>query len=166
MVTRGFHAFAIFRFDHDRSIHAALLLQVGVTVIPIGSSLPERKFKDPRLARLDRRRGDVRHAILRIRHQQAMPVDRCLFTLEQIFYANACRIAFPKSQRRPWNATIEHQGPRRLHSRFRRPTRFGDIQVILNNAGKKHAARRKNGKNVSNQSNKDCLPRIIKHLPY
>lgn len=61
--------------DNDGAIYAALLLQVGVRVIPVGSALTNGKLISKSHTRLNRWEADVRNAIHVGRHEHPMPVD-------------------------------------------------------------------------------------------
>jgi hypothetical protein len=60
--------------DDDAAIHAALLLEMCVRVKPVGAAVPQRELKSVGGAGLDRRCGDMRHAVFFVRQQQAVPV--------------------------------------------------------------------------------------------
>ena len=58
--------FSLPRMDNDRAIHADLLLEHRVRVIPIGAMLTDEKPKCVGLVWLDRCRGEIGHTIVLI----------------------------------------------------------------------------------------------------
>ncbi len=61
--------------DDDGTVNAALLLQAGVRMIPVGSALANGKFISIGCAGLDGREADVRDAVHIRGHEQTVPVD-------------------------------------------------------------------------------------------
>ena len=62
--------------EHDGAVNAPLLLQAGVGVIPVGAVVDNGVLVGERSARLDRRHGQEGHAVLVLRQQHPVPVDR------------------------------------------------------------------------------------------
>src|SRR3546814_1300488 len=58
------------------AVGAVLLLHAGVAVEPVGAALHDREAVGEGLAGRDAGETDPRHAVLRGRHDQAVPVDR------------------------------------------------------------------------------------------
>ncbi len=80
--TRGRRPVAcrVLRLDDERAEQPLRHLLGGVVVrvvhVRAGVAVPDRELVDEGLARLDRRLGDERHAVHRVRDDQAVPVDR------------------------------------------------------------------------------------------
>ena len=71
----GFYRLAVLRVKHDGAIDAALFLQAGVRVVPVGAVMDDGVFVGERGARPDWRHGEVGDAILVLRQEYAVPVD-------------------------------------------------------------------------------------------
>jgi hypothetical protein len=125
----AFHRLAAAWLDDDAAIHAALLLQMGVRVKPVGAAVPQRELKGVRGARLDRRCGDMRHAVFFVRQQQAVPVRGGFLVLEIIVDADAGEVALTEAQHRAGNAAIDGEhadGPASGALDV-----LGDVQVVF-----------------------------------
>ena len=106
IVPVGVHPFAFLRRDDDRAERPFRLLQVRVAVIPVGAGLDDREGVGEGLARLDPVEADRRHAVLLIRQDQAMPVDRGVL-VEIVGDVERHLFAFREPQHRPRRRAVE-----------------------------------------------------------
>jgi len=94
--------------DHDSPVHAGLLLQAGMAVVPIGAALAELEAVGEGLARRDRSKSvESRRAVHVAVEQQPVPVDRGRF-LETVGGLDGHFFAFAPAQRRRRNRTAHH----------------------------------------------------------
>ena len=75
-------------------------------MIPVSLRVPQRELERVRRAGPDARRRDARHAVLRVRQQDAVPVQRSLLARESVVDADARRVADRETQRWRWDAAI------------------------------------------------------------
>ena len=130
-VVISFDPLAAFGSDDDAPVNAELLLQDAVGVIPKGAAVPQPEAILSCLARLDGGHVHMRNAVLVIRHQQAVPVDRgCL--LQVIAHPQHGIIALGEAQRRAWQAAIDRH---RLLAASLRSVSLGEHQIVIHRAG-------------------------------
>ena len=120
------------RQHDDAAIHAALLLEDGVRVIPVGARLPQAELIRERPARRNRRHVHMRHAVHRVRHKQAVPVDARLLA-HRVAHDDARRIALGETQRGRGDAAIHSHrlgvAPGEIHARVaEREFEFDDLR--------------------------------------
>ena len=81
------------RLDDERAVEAALLLEAGVAVVPVGAALPHAEAIRVGLARVDAVEAQAGHAVHVGRQQDAVPVDRRVFTrARSTRAASPCRL--------------------------------------------------------------------------
>ena len=86
------------RLDDDCTLDAAMLLQPGVRVVPIGSRLPERELEQVLAARRDRRCGQVWDAVHFVGQEQTVPADGGFLGCER--FLTVMRAVSPSRKRR------------------------------------------------------------------
>ena len=97
---------AFFRFDNNCTVHTGLLLQSGMTVIPISACLLSRKVIGEGCFRLNAGEADARHAILLIRQDEPMPMDRGVF-IKFIGHIDGEFFTFFKAQHGSRNGAVD-----------------------------------------------------------
>ena len=100
---------ALERLDDDGAVNAALLLQVGVGVVPIGSALADGKFVVERFAGPDGREAEVRDAVHPGRDQDAVPVDGGIL-VHPVMDADTGEVSLPEAQGRARDAAVDGHG--------------------------------------------------------
>ena len=116
----GIDAVILGRMNHDRADLAALFLQSGMAVIPVGARLPDREIDFEALARGDPRKSHAGNAVHLKRQQQAVPVHRGRF-IEMVVYPQAGITAFPEFQDRAGRTVVDGE---------RRSPAAGDIDAL------------------------------------
>ena len=76
-----------------------------MTVKPVGPRLSDRKFVGESLPRLDTRKTDPRNAILFVRQNQTMPVNRG-HLIQVVSHLDGNLFTFLEPHNRPWGFTI------------------------------------------------------------
>ena len=76
-----------------------------MTVKPVGPRLSNRKLIGESLARLDTRKTDPRNAILFVRQNQTMPVNRG-HLIQIVSHLDGNLFTFLEPHNRPWGLTI------------------------------------------------------------
>ena len=94
------------RVDDDGREEAFELLESGVRVVPVGTSLDDGKFVDEGAMRRDARETDAGHTIHVHRRQQPVPVDGG-FLVHSVLDRDPQMLTFPQSQQRPWHGAVD-----------------------------------------------------------
>ena len=103
---------AMERFDHDGPVNAALLLQVGVGVVPVGSALADGEFVGEHFAGPDGRKAKAGNAVHPGRDQGAVPVDGRVLA-HPVMDVDAGEVPLPEAQGGPRAAAVNGSYPRR-----------------------------------------------------
>ncbi|MNZ33149.1 hypothetical protein D3C78_504890 [compost metagenome] len=100
--------FRFFRFDDDRPVHPSLLLQSGMTVIPVGAALLQGELIEVLAPRLNAGKAKAWHAVHVGRQDDAVPVQRCRLG-QAIAHAQGDSVAFTPAQHRAGQAVVDGQ---------------------------------------------------------
>ena len=111
------------RLDDNGTVNAALLLQAGVGVIPVGSALANGKLISKGCAGLDGRVGDVGDAIHIRGHEHSVPVDGG-FHAHLVMNVDASEVSLFEAQGRAGNDPVDGHAPSGLS---------GDVDFLLGN---------------------------------
>ena len=98
------------RFDNDGAIHAFLLLEIRVRVVPVGPTLSDRKFIGKGGPGTNRRKIDVGNAVHIGGHEHSVPVNGGLY-LHLIMDTDSCDIALFKAQSGSRNSAVDGHAP-------------------------------------------------------
>ena len=95
--------------DDQRAVHAELLLEAGMAVVPVGAVLlhPEAVFVQA--VRRDAGEAETRHAVHVGRQQDAVPVDRGVHR-QAVAHAQGHGVAFAPAQQRAGNRAVDGHG--------------------------------------------------------
>ena len=106
-----FEGFWFGRIDDDGAIQTGLLLETGMTVVPVGATLQQRKAVGEGFARGNTAKavGHIRHAIHCTGQDDAMPVNGTGF-LQMIGHAQRNRVALTKTQRGRRQGSVDRSG--------------------------------------------------------
>ncbi len=110
--------------DDDGTVNAALLLEAGVRVIPVGSALANGKFIGKGCAGLNGWETDVGDAVHIRGHEHTVPVDRG-FHAHLVMNVDASEVSFFEAQGRAGDGSVDGHAPGGLSS---------DVDLLLSNA--------------------------------
>jgi len=147
VLTIGHLRFAARWFHDDGTINAALFLHPRVGMIPVGAGMFQGKLERVDRARLDARRGHIRHAVLCDRQQQPVPVDGSRFPAQRIAHTHPRHIALAEAQHRARDGAVQRQHRQRLARR--RLAFLGHGEIVFDNGG---AGRRRDQRNREESS--------------
>ncbi|MND93924.1 hypothetical protein D3C80_861260 [compost metagenome] len=116
------------RVDHQRAIEAALLLEAGVAVVPVGAALLHLELVLVHSVRRDAGEAEARHAVHVGRQQDAVPVDRGVL-FQAVAHPQGHHVALAPAQQRRRQAAVDRHGGARLAGEVDR--QFVDAQVEL-----------------------------------
>ena len=95
--------------DDERAVQAALLLKAAVGMVPVRAVLDDGKSIGMRGVGLYRRGSQVRHPVLVIGHQQAVPVKGSL-RIHQVVHPYYSGVPLRKIQNGAGNASVDGHG--------------------------------------------------------
>jgi len=101
-------------FDDDRAVDAALLLKAGVAVIPVGARVSQLELEEVATARGDGGCGEVGDTVHRIGDEEAVPMDRGLFTFELVVDGDAGNVALAEPEGGTGEGAIDGEGRTRF----------------------------------------------------
>lgn len=114
--------------DNERPVQAALLLKAAVGMVPVRAVLDDGKSIGMRGVGLHGRGSQVRHPVLVIGHQQAVPVEGSL-RIHQVMHPYHGGISLREIQGGAWNAPVDAHGRARYSREIDRS--IPDIQIVL-----------------------------------
>ena len=107
--------------DDDRCVHARLLLQIPMAVIPIGAALPDREPIREALAGRDARKAQSGYAVHGRGQDHPVPVDRGR-DVQPIVHADRDVLALAPPQHRSRHGAVDLRDPlfpaRHVHRLF------------------------------------------------